>query len=364
MFLDAVFLSQSPLTHPMIRWPRLLNKKRGSRRSGWEIWGTVGETLFFAALFLLGSFGLGLILAIVSFATEQAPVTPGFGFWTLVISSISLIFIGTSGVTYRILGVGASHERRSALAKRAKEIELVPRGKFGKKIDLPNVPLLKRITESPGTQLAYRLPTIASPVWNLAAAAALAFMWTGCALSLLGVSIISIIEGQPRVLLMLLIVPISAAGIWTFRRFTVQLKRSAGIGLTIVEISNHPLQPGQTCEVYVAQYGRAILKSFQAKLVCEEMSTFRQGTDVRTEKHPVFQEIVLAISEITIDPNQPWEQKFTLAVPPSAMHSFQSPHNSISWWIVIHGEGSPWPSYFRRFPVVVLPHGATTATNP
>ncbi|WP_417730131.1 hypothetical protein [Rosistilla oblonga] len=362
MFRPAALPIHHPDDTPMIRRPRLLNKKRGSRRSGWQIWGTVGETLFFAALFLLGSFGFGLIIAIVTFATDQAPVTPGFGFWTLLIASISLIFLGTSGVTYRILGVGASHERRSALAKRAAEIELVPRGKLGKN-DLPNVPQLKRITESPGTQLAFRLPTIASPIWNLAASAALAFMWTGCALSLLGVSIVSIVEGQPRVLLTILIVPISAAGIWTFRRFIIQLKKSAGIGLSIVEISNHPLQPGQTCEVYVAQYGRAALKSFQAKLVCEELSTFRQGTDVRTEKHAVFEEIVLAISGITIDPNQPWERKFTLAVPPSAMHSFQSPHNSISWWIVIHGEGSPWPSYFRRFPVVVLPHGATTATN-
>ncbi|MEZ6089370.1 MAG: hypothetical protein R3C05_15330 [Pirellulaceae bacterium] len=116
-------------------------------------------------------------------------------------------FPEASGVAYRVMDVGASTERRSALAKRAAEIEIVPRTK-SRRSELPTVPQMRRITESPGTQLAYRLPVVASPVWNLAGAAALALMWTGCAISLLGVSIVSFVEGQPRLFLTLTILPI------------------------------------------------------------------------------------------------------------------------------------------------------------
>ena len=335
----------------MIRRPRLWNKKRGSRLSGWELWGTVGETLFFAGLVLVGAFGLGLMAAL----------RPGFGFWTLLISSLSLLVVGIAGVSYRILDVGASDERRSAIAKRAAEIEIVP-GK-PKKNEFPNVPQLKNITDSPGTHLAFRLPSVGSPVWNLAAAATLALLWNGCALALSGVAIASIIEWDPRYILILLLIPIFSAGAWTLRRFIDQVKRWTGVGATIVEISSHPLHAGEDYEVYVGQFGRLKLDKISVELVCEEESTFRQGTDIRVEKEHVFRELVHSGEKLSIDPGAAWEQKFTLQIPTDGMHSFKSSHNAITWWIEIHGEAKPWPSYFRRFPVVVQPQNAALASN-
>ncbi|HMC11219.1 MAG TPA: hypothetical protein VKH44_08005, partial [Pirellulaceae bacterium] len=45
--------------------------------------------------------------------------------------------------------------------------------------------------------------------------------------------------------------------------------------------------------------------------------------------------------------------------PPTAMHSFQSPHNLVRWKLVVRGEAETWPLFERGFPIVVYPGEAT-----
>lgn len=56
----------------MARWPRLWEKKRGKRRTGSPIFGSVGEAMFFASLLFLGSIGLVAVVASIAFESVVA----------------------------------------------------------------------------------------------------------------------------------------------------------------------------------------------------------------------------------------------------------------------------------------------------
>jgi hypothetical protein len=45
----------------------------------------------------------------------------------------------------------------------------------------------------------------------------------------------------------------------------------------------------------------------------------------------------------------------TLTVPPDAMHSFESPHNKITWTLRVKGRVGGVLPYQREYPVIVLP---------
>jgi hypothetical protein len=45
------------------------------------------------------------------------------------------------------------------------------------------------------------------------------------------------------------------------------------------------------------------------------------------------------------------------------MHSFQSEHNAVHWWLVVRGSLAYWPQFERRFPIIVYP-GETTMRVP
>ena len=343
----------------MLRIPQPWSKKRGGRLAARFFSGVVGEVLFFVALLLIGLFGVALTVAVVVFrrtAVEAPPVLvqTGMATWIFLISSVVLTITGIGGVTYRIMRIGASDERRAALAKRRTGLDLSGPGDRRART-LPNVPQGSDLNDSPGIRLAYRLPASGSPIVSVAAAALLALLWCGTWVVLAAVAVSGFWWGNPRPMLTFLLIPLGAIGVWSARYFLRQLRESAGVGATIVEISNNPLVPGEVCRVYVVQYGKLKLRRLRVLLVCEEEAIFRQGTDVRTDRHVVCESVIFAEKSVLVDPRTPWEQEFDMLVPDSAMHSFQSPHNAVSWKILVEGESRPWPSFCRSFPVVVHP---------
>jgi hypothetical protein len=319
----------------------------------------MGEVIFFAGLFLVGLFGVTLTIATVVLrqVDREVPgglVEPGLAAWIFLIAALVLMVTGFGGVTYRIMRIGASNERRAALARRRGPIDLSgPRESPSR--TLPNIPQGHDLRNSPGIRLAYRLPASGSPVAGVASAALLALLWCGTWVVLAAVAISGLWWGTPRPVLTFLLVPLGAIGIWTARYFFRLLRESAGVGATIVEISDNPLLPGQSYRVYVAQYGKLQLRWLRINLICEEESIFQQGTDVRIDRHIACDTVIYTDKIVSIVPGTPWEQEFGMLVPPDAMHSFQSPHNAVSWKIVVSGESRPWPSFCRNYPVVVHP---------
>jgi len=98
------------------------------------------------------------------------------------------------------------------------------------------------------------------------------------------------------------------------------------------------------------------VQSFELRLVCEEETTFRQGTDIRTERCCVFSETVFAESDFEIKPNRAFEHECDLRVPRNVMHSFRANHNAVQWMLVVRGRVKSWPEFTRSFPVIVYPN--------
>jgi hypothetical protein len=357
------------------------SKKRGSRNLGGGVSSTVGEVAFFAVLFLVGVFGLSLVL-INRFAPANVPAnlpqtdamsTP-LGTWVLVVLCIVAIATGVASLVYRLMRFGTSNEYRSVLASRAGKIEqgaielIGPsqseRVSAGDDLSrLPSVPRGQSLTDSPGERLAYRLAA-ENPSSSIAGPATLSLLWNSVWFVLLAVAVSGFWHSRPRWILTLLLVPFAMIGYWAFKYFLAQLRQTAGVGPTIVEISQHPLYPGETYQLVVQQMGRMKLKRLSVQLSCEEETFYRQGTDVRVEKHESFVQVLCRERDVSVDPRHGWEQQLELALPADVMHSFVGTHNAIRWKIVVSGESRPWPSFCRSFPVVVYPQGLPPKRSP
>ncbi len=339
----------------MARLFRLWEKKRGVRRTGSKLLGSVGEALFFAALFVLGAISLAAV--ITSQFVREAPDElrfSGWALWLLILVLGSFLLIGGGGVIYTVLHVGASAERRSALVKRAGNIELLSATSFSPK-DYPNVPRDTNQTDSPGITLAYRLPIAQSPLWKLIAAAVFSLVWNAISSVLLVVAIESHVLGNPEWFLTIFVVPFVTVGAWAIYYFVKQVAVHAGIGPTSVEVSDHPLRPGDRYSIFVSQAGRLSVKRLELLLVCEEEATYHQGTDLRTEVRRVHESRVFCREDFEINPGIPFEHECDLRMPENVMHSFQSHYNRVQWKLVVKGEADGWPTYERSFPVVVYP---------
>lgn len=357
------------------------SKKRGSRSLGGGIFSTAGEVAFFAILFLVGIFGLSLVL-LSRFSPANLPsgmqpaeaMSTPLGTWVSGVLCVVAIATGAASLVYRLMRFGTSSEYRSVLANRAGEFEkgaidlvgpsqserVQPSEDLGR---LPNVPQGKALTDSPGERLAYRLASENSAA-SIAGPATLSLLWNSVWFVLLAVSVSGFWHGRPRWILTLLLIPFAFIGYWAFKYFLALLRKTAGVGPTIVEISEHPLYPGETYHLFVQQMGRMKLKRLTVQLSCEEETFYRQGTDVRVEKHEAFVKVLQKERDVTVDPRRQWEQQLEFQMPADVMHSFVGTHNAIRWKILVTGASRPWPSFCRSFPVVVYPLGLPPKRNP
>lgn len=372
------------------------SKKLGRRLRTGPFRGVLGELAFYLSLIFVGVFLLTLVLVahlmvprIGIELPEKARVVLDsdlarggdhhWGRFIVAIISVATIGSGVFGLGYRLMHLGFSQERISAqkgrlsrwnssvqddeekdaseepereqasesFASDSESAEEFPR--------LPSVPRGPALDESPGERLRYRLASVATGRWSVFGLASLALMWNSVCVVLLAVAISGWWYDRPRPVLAMLLVPFAGVALWALKAFLKQVRQIAGVGSTVVEISDHPLQPGGKYQLFVLQMGRMRLRSLQVKLVCEEESFFRQGTDVRSEQHVALCEELLSESPVRVDPQAPWEQQLEFELPANVMHSFSATNNSVRWRLVVSGESRPWPSFCRSFPLVVHP---------
>ncbi|MFN6130998.1 MAG: hypothetical protein ACK5AC_15945 [Planctomycetota bacterium] len=332
---------------------RLWGKKRGGRMSGWWFIGSLGEASFFAAFFLLGVFSATTLVAWQLMSPNTQVIRIGYGFWLFFLVSISFIVLGTVGFWYRVLKVVTSDEHREVIAKRG--IVPEPMVRKTKNILPPNVPDLRLFTDSPGAKLAFRLPSQLPENDALVAIGIFAMAWNAMIAIFLVFAVESLIRSAIPYRLLILLVPGIYVAIRSTQLFFRSFIRTLGIGSTTVEVEDLPLIPGNTYQLEVLQYGRLVIRNISVHLVCEEESTYHFGTDVRTERQVVFDEVIAEHGRDRIDWGYPLRMECQFTVPRDAMHSFQSFHNAIHWKIVVDGKANRWPSYSRSFPVVVYP---------
>ncbi|HZN35297.1 MAG TPA: hypothetical protein VFB80_15820 [Pirellulaceae bacterium] len=342
----------------MARLFRFVEKKRGGRRTGSNLVGNFGEALFFGSLFLVGMLALSVLLASHLLAPDPASFTIGFGKWLFLLLMASFVLLGGGGMIWTVLRIGVSAERRSALATRAVDLDLmqeaVPRPR-----NYPAIPPFDGLVNSPGIDLAYRLPPAQTPGWQLLAMTIFGLLWTGVVCFFTVWTISNALAGRPEWLLTALLVPFWAVCYWAIREFLQLLVVNSGTGSTTVEISDLPLAPGHEYQVAIAQHGQLTMKSLELWLVCEEEATFTQGTDIRSEVREVWRQLCFERRDFRIEAGVPFQEQCAIAVPPTAMHSFYSPHNAVRWKLVARGEADGWPAFERGFPLVVYPGEAT-----
>lgn len=338
---------------------RLLEKKRGRRRTGSNVVGIVGEALFFGALFLLGAIALSSLAAaqVRSHAPEAYAI--GLGFWLMVLVLSSFVVIGGSGLIWTVLRVGTSAERRNSLARQAANIDLlhdaIPHPR-----DYPTLPNHEGLTNSPGIELAYRLPPSQSPGWRLLAMTVFTLVASGigCVLGVWAVN--SFLVGRPEWFLAAFMLPYLATVVWSAVYLARLILVHTGMGPTTIEISDHPLIPGRAYQVMLSQAGQIKVHLLELSLVCEEEATYHQGTDIRTEVREVYRATLLECRDFRVEPAMPFHEICTVPIPVNAMHSFQSPHNSVAWKLVVKGVVAGWPEFERGFALVVYPGEATS----
>src|SRR4051794_10544097 len=112
--------------------------------------------------------------------------------------------------------------------------------------DLPTVPG-GDLSHSPGTTLRFRLPPAASP-GDLLARAGCAAVFSIVVLVIFGL----FVGGFPRAPLDrgpgIFLLPLGLVCLAMIVRFVRQLLITLGVGPTVVEVSAHPLRPGERCE--------------------------------------------------------------------------------------------------------------------
>jgi hypothetical protein len=340
------------------RFFRFVEKKRGERRTGSNLVGSFGEAIFCSTLFLLGTLLLGVILSTQVVQPDASQFKFGYGRWLVVLVGASSVVLGGVGLIWTVLRVGTSIERRSAMARTAAESDFVhaaaPRPR-----NYPTMPPFDGLTNSPGIELAYRLPASQTPGWRLLATTVFAMLWLFLVFLLTVPVIRWHIAGRHEWLLTALLLPFWAVCYWSVRSFLQLLMLNSGMGQTTVEISDLPLIPGREYQAVVAQHGNVTMKSLEISLICEEEATFMQGTDIRTEVREVYRHACAAWCDFRIEPAIPFTATCGIPVPATVMHSFQSPHNVVRWRLVVRGEPQTWPAFERGFPLVVYPGEAT-----
>jgi hypothetical protein len=274
--------------------------------------------------------------------------------WPALLIPASFVAIGAGGLVYTALHWGKSLERRAAAARNVPAPELfdLPAAVDPK---YPYIPDCSEITSSPGTRLAYRLPLTHSPGWTLFGLLVACVAWNGAVSVFVVMAVRSFLAGFPDWLMTLFIVPFLVVGIALVVVFARLLRQTAGIGPTLVEISDHPLLPGNGYRLFLSQSGNLTLKSIAVSLVCEEEAVFRQGTNARTESREVFRKSLYAGASAIIQPGEPLEAECDLPIPSEAMHSFRASHNQVQWKLIVHGEIIGWHGFQRSFPVIVRP---------
>ncbi len=205
----------------------------------------------------------------------------------------------------------------------------------------------------PGRELTYSLPSSDRPGWRLLLVLGLAVFWNSILSVFLGVVIHHYLNGQPSWFLSVFLVPFVLVGLLLLALALFALVSFFGgllAGSLRVEIAAHPLLPGSSAEVLIEQIGLCPLRSVRVALKCVESATYSDGEGASTRTNAVYRSDVAGP-----EPSLAGGLRTPVTVPPDAMHSFEAPHNKITWVLQVHGRLLGVLSYGREYPVIVRP---------
>ncbi|MDB4640771.1 hypothetical protein OAF56_03965 [Pirellulaceae bacterium] len=340
----------------MARFFSLWEKKKGHRQSGSRLLGGLSAVIIYSTIMLIG---VVLFVALITYQFGQAEaISIGFsigGFWIRMAIILLMIGLGGFQTVNTIWTLSVSPERKSAITIKASHLDIT-QSSATKQEEFPSVPNHEYISGSPGVRLQHRLPANNESTWLFVAVSVLVLILLGVASTLTMLIANEMITHGKVNWIAAALCPVFVGGsIWACNRFYKQLLEIAAVGPSNVEVSAHPLIPGETYKVFLYQSGLLHFRRLDLVLACFEHVTYQQGTDIRTETRRVSQKRLLRVRNLKLDPGHPFEHHSELTIPDTAMHSFQSPCNMVSWVIVLTAVSNRWPRFTRRFPIIVHP---------
>jgi uncharacterized membrane protein YedE/YeeE len=220
----------------------------------------------------------------------------------------------------------------------------------------PTVPAARQINESPGIDLAYRLPMTLSPIIQNLAGLAISFLWNLVAVGTFAFVLSVRSDRLDLILAMLFGLTYGGIGILALIVFSRRVIRTLRTGTTILEISNHPVFPNRTYRLSLRQNGFLVAKSYTIDLVCDEIARFRDGTDTLTNKQEVLRIPLYARDDLRIPSGETFREEFFLKIPAGAMHSFQTDSNEIRWKVSVLIKTGKTGTIRRECPIIILPY--------
>lgn len=271
--------------------------------------------------------------------------------WPVTLIPASLLAVGIFGIVASSMQVATSAERRSLVAVKAMRLDPLR--------DTPDesktLPTGLREDESPGIRYAHRLPAVGTAGWRMAGLMLVCAIWNTLLAFFVYVASLQYLNNQSPWLALGLVVLLGAVGVWLAFNLIREFWNRRGIGQSHVEISAHPLVLGGEYQAYLMQTGNMTLRKLLVELVCEESASYQQGTDSRTSTEVVFRQELRKWRGLRVEATQPFEAEMTFSIPPSAMHSFRSPHNQIRWMLLVRGETNHHQEVYRQFGLLVQP---------
>ena len=342
---------------PWSSW--LLSGQKALSRSkrGW--WAGVAIAMLASILILFGVIWLVTTVTLVAlYSTSQALYMTVPFFILQLLLAIAMIGIGTYLVVISMWKLSGSVERRGALISQANEIDLLKDFRRVRQ-KMPTVPV-NSITPSPGVELAYRLYASRRNLWGLVGAACIFVLFVALAAVLVIVAYNNFLERPASrdysdYSAAGLAIPFLIASVWAFGYFVRQLLKLTSIGPTVLEISDYPVVPGGVYQIQLSQSGRLRIQLLDITLVCYEEATFKQGTNIRTERKSVYSHRLFRRRGVNVDASRSFQTEFEMHVPSGAMHSFVSDSNRVQWKIEIYGQAKGFPRVKRSFELIVLP---------
>jgi hypothetical protein len=285
----------------------------------------------------------------------QAVLTRDIGWLTPIFGLIPLVFIGV-GIAGLLFG------RR-----------LAPEGPAPGESAPKAASMMKPVDSvAPGQDLPVALKTDSKPGCFFFGALVFTVFWNGIVSIFVGQVISDLQRGVWNWFLIVFLTPFVLVGLvavlvtlyalllWFASRLAGRLR---------LELSGHPLTPGQSYDWLLAQSGGgARIQGLTMALVCNEAATYRQGTSNTTDRKEVYKlTLVEGSADTTADPTM--GHHGTLTLPLAAMPSFLSEHNVVEWKLSVQGSVLGFLPFSSDFPIEVQPppHAApaepTTWTN-
>jgi hypothetical protein len=316
---------------------------------------------------------IGLLLLVLFVLAAAASIGggmvfggPGQQIWPGVLATVLpmvlflvlaiVIFRGAIGSYLRAL---PSPERRAAgKSSRQPPAVTIPGPMLGG-IPAGSWPTVPRLDASSGEVLPFRLqPEAIAPGCTAGCLAVFAVFWLCMTVPLLVSVIHAIRQGHPHWGIAVCVAPFTLVGVGLLVGVVVTFRTALALvlgGSVSVEVSEHPLAAGSRCEVCALFSRPEAFRELRLALVCVESATYQQGTSTATAHRTVHDE------ELTMADTLPRVASGTsirgaLDLPPTLMHSFESPRNKVTWKIEVRGKVGSLP-YRRAFPLILYPTG-------